>query len=975
VSPGKDTEGSADAGGETLLAGESGQGIDLGPKFDVLETVGRGGMGTVLKVRHRAMDRVRAVKLLHLEDATRDPELIERFRREATVASDLSHPNIVQIYDFDHTPKGEPYIAMEFLEGADLHQLLKREGPLDLGRTVELLTGVADALDRVHELGVVHRDLKPANLFVTRDGTVKILDFGISHVEWEGPSLTQTGDVLGTPMYMSPEQLRGDKVDSRADVYALGAVAYELLTGHQPIEATNPAMLVAKILEAGHKRASEWDRQLPDHVADALARAMAKEPDQRFSTAGELIRALAGPDLMPDVPRASAAADPRLSSPDRATVPMVHRPRRRLVFFILGAVISIAAATWAIFGRDGGTPAQLEAEAAGAIRVPLLVLPTEVDLTDVDDDWFPGAVARLIELHLGLEQLMQLVSSSEAANRVGPSYTTLGSRPTADKLADLGRVTGAKSVLASNLTRDGKGLLLQLTVYDPASGKQIWTHQAAGAGFEGAVEAATWALGQQSLLLPLSTERVVEVREGCGSSIENCRLAMMAETAILELGLFERASRLSREMAPDPAAGFWGALARVPELSLGGQHHDFLADAALGDPPAQLSGDRARLWQLLASFGQPEADRSLEPCDLIGSRDHLARGIATLINDDAGCEGLTLASCKTTDVYLDRLLCLSYSAMHDEAAVALRYWEEFAERDLASKLPVATFSMLPMGKDLDLARRWLDRARLRHRGDDENIANSIVRIEIARRNPTEALVWARKSINSEAREGTVHLLGGRFFDGIELVWAGFEKMVGEHTEPRPYLLDLVVRPAVQPVLLTGSAQLAQRWIAASGGDSSPNRLTRLTVELAEAVMDEKRAVCRGFDPADQPLGIELLFHCERWQQLLDEARHRSEVGYGKRASQFFVAEAHLRLGNLKDAEAGFQAVDDDLVSRYMFPVASLITLERLGRLAAKRGDDDAARRYYFEFLRLWDETDVPIAEVDAAREALERLEK
>ncbi|MBW2277241.1 MAG: serine/threonine protein kinase, partial [Deltaproteobacteria bacterium] len=900
-----DTNGPASADGDTMLAKGAGPVADLGPKFDVLGTIGRGGMGSVLRVRHRAMNRVRAVKLLHIEGAAQDPELIERFRREATIASDLYHPNIVQIHDFDFAPDGQPYITMEYLEGEDLHQMLKREGPQGLDRTIQLLTGVADALDCVHELGVIHRDLKPANFFVTKDDTVKILDFGISHMDWEGPSLTQTGDILGTPAYMSPEQLRGTKVDHLADVYSLGAVAYELLTGHRQFEATSPAMLVAHILEEAPRLGALKDAALPDHVVDALKRAMAKDPSQRFSTAHDLIQALAGPELRPEVERLSAAVISRMTAieTERVTLPVIQRSRKPFVVLAVLALIAAAVAVW-LFALGGGEDPN--GAPAGAVHWPLMVAPAVVELASLDDPWIPHAVARLTEMHLSLDPRMRVVPGTEASARLGESYRPFTGNPGPQTLSEIKRLTGAGSVLALELVRSGHGVALSATVFDVGSGDAVWTHRAEGAGFESAVEAATWALGVELLQdVPLPGTNPVTI-EHCGRKFEGCALALMAEDAILKLGLYERAKRLASEMNPHTHGAFWGALAQIPEQSLSGQHRAVIADAQIsGEPPAELGKDRATLWRALKDERWADQSREIGLCELTRSRDPLVRHIAVRINEDVGCDDPDQPYCTTVDNYLDRLTCLGDSTMRDDAAVALRYYEEFAETDLASKLHVATFSMLPMEKDPELARTWLDRARLRHQGDDSAIANSMARLELARRNPTEALVWARRSVNPLWREGASYLLSGRLQDGIDRVTKAVLRIVGTTSDPPAYMLNVMIRPALQPVLLTGDRELCARWVAAFGEHQSlPSALER-TVALASAVAAGDRSMCKRVDLAPEALGLEFLYHCKRWKELVKTARLRGEQGYAERASRFLVAEANLQLERYEAAEQLF----------------------------------------------------------------------
>jgi hypothetical protein len=926
-------------------------------------------MGTVLKVRHRAMDRLRAVKLLHLEDATRDPELVERFRREATIASDLSHPNIVQIHDFDFTPAGEPYIAMEYLEGEDLGRLVAREERLSLARTVELLSGVADALDRVHELGVVHRDLKPANLFLTGDHTVKILDFGISHVEWEGPNLTQTGDILGTPMYMSPEQLRGDKVDSRTDVYALAAVAYELLTGHGPIEASNPAVLVARILEQTPRPASEWASELPDHVVDALERALSKSPADRLATAGEFMLALAGPELAAGLDRTSAMIAARLTHTGRKTVPMDHRPRRRLVSIIAGAVLVLAAAAIGVF-LLGGEPEDPEPAATeGTIPWPLMVLPAEVDIAGIEDGWLPGAVARMVEAYLGLDPRYRLITSAEAAAGLGARYAAPGAEPDADHLAQLGRVVSAGSVLGLRLTRQGGELQLRFDLVNAESGERIWSHEARGDGFESAAEAGTWNMSEELLadapFPQLSQDDVAR----CGVDGEGCRDVIAAEEAVLLLGARPRLARLAPRLLSAPTTAMIPRLAEYlgcVESSLAPDCSELLS--GIETPPA-LSAERAEAWRAVMAVGRGETAERQQVCTFGASEDALVRTIGYLLVVGNPCPSTDQLFCAHVGTFIDRYICLDRSVIYDAPDTAFSYFEKFAEQELAHPIIVLTFSSVPLSRDVDLAARWLERTSLRGGVDEEILANSMFRLEMARRDANEALHWARRSLYPTWREGQAQLLAGKLRHATD-------KMATEASRLpnlKEFLLHGVARPGVQPATILRDPALVEIWTEVLSRAEERTPPVEGIAAFFETLSQGERVICRSLDPAKERFAAELLYRCERWDELIEYTARNHGDGTAERASRFLVAEAQLALGNLTEAEQTFAAVESDSMQRAIFPVGSIIALERLGRLAEKRGDVETARERYTELVRLWGTTDMPIPEVEAAREGLARL--
>ncbi|HEU4406401.1 MAG TPA: protein kinase [Polyangiaceae bacterium] len=282
----------------------------LAETYRVTRVLGEGGMGRVYEAQHTRLQHRRfAIKVLHAEYA-RYPELVQRFQREAEAASRVRHDNVIEVYDVGRTSEGRPYLVSELLEGDDLGNRLKQEGKLELGVAVHVIRQVCAALEAAHEHSVVHRDMKPENLFLLGEPGrphVKILDFGISKVDDAGGNnLTRTGMVMGTPAYMAPEQARGEKVDHRADVYAVGAILYRLLTGRTPFDADDAAGAITAVLTADPPRPRAVAPDIPEALELVIERAMAKRPEDRFASMREFSEALAPFDAAPAAPAALA---------------------------------------------------------------------------------------------------------------------------------------------------------------------------------------------------------------------------------------------------------------------------------------------------------------------------------------------------------------------------------------------------------------------------------------------------------------------------------------------------------------------------------------------------------------------------------------------------------------------------------------------------------------------------------------------
>jgi len=263
----------------------------LGGRYELDGVVGRGGMAEVFRARDIRLDRIVAVKTLR-DDLARDQTFQARFRREAQSAASLNHPSIVAVYDtgedmVGHTPV--PYIVMEYVDGRTLRDLLRDDRRLLPERAMEITDGVLRALDYSHRNGIVHRDIKPGNVMLTRSGDVKVMDFGIARAVSDAQAtMTQTAQVIGTAQYLSPEQARGERVDARSDLYSTGCLLYELLTGRPPFTGDSPVAIAYQHVRENPVPPSGLDPEIPPWADSIVLKAMAKDPGDRYQSAGEM---------------------------------------------------------------------------------------------------------------------------------------------------------------------------------------------------------------------------------------------------------------------------------------------------------------------------------------------------------------------------------------------------------------------------------------------------------------------------------------------------------------------------------------------------------------------------------------------------------------------------------------------------------------------------------------------------------------
>jgi len=326
--------------------------------FRIETEIGRGGMGVVYRAHHLALDRERALKVISPALST-DPRFRERFQRESRLAASLEHPNVVPI-DHAGDERGILYLSMRLVEGSDLRRVVETEGRLDARRTARLITGVAAALDAAHDRGLLHRDVKPANVLIEEasgDERVFLTDFGISRIAGGGATVTASGELLGSPDYVSPEQVAGDRVDHRTDVYALGCLLHFALTGQPPFPRDNDLAKLFAHGNAPRPRPSELVPGLPTALDGVVARAMAIRPEYRHESAGELAADVAGVAAEAE-PVTLGSARPPHPIVEAAPTRRLPRPRGRRGPAILAACGALLAAgtvaALLLRGSEGG---------------------------------------------------------------------------------------------------------------------------------------------------------------------------------------------------------------------------------------------------------------------------------------------------------------------------------------------------------------------------------------------------------------------------------------------------------------------------------------------------------------------------------------------------------------------------------------------------------------------------------------------
>ncbi len=301
-------------------------------KYEIGPLVGEGGMAQVYKGRHPALKRDVAIKLIHSHLVSSREGFIERFQREAQLVATLRHPNIVQVYDLD-THAGVYYMVMEYIEGltlsSKLEQIRAQNKLFSLSEAVDLLLSLCNALDYAHAHGMIHRDVKPGNVMFTSKGQPVLTDFGLAKIVG-GTTSTASGLVVGTPMYMSPEQAYGESGDARSDIYALGVMLFELMTGHLPFQGNTPLSIIFKQVNEPLPSAKKINARVPEAIELIIDKATAKKPEERYQTCAEFADALRKAQLSTEI-KTEVLDSPSVLSPTPQPVVSQAIPARKTI--------------------------------------------------------------------------------------------------------------------------------------------------------------------------------------------------------------------------------------------------------------------------------------------------------------------------------------------------------------------------------------------------------------------------------------------------------------------------------------------------------------------------------------------------------------------------------------------------------------------------------------------------------------------
>lgn len=440
--------------------GEELIGVMLADRYEILELLGQGGMGAVYKARDTELERLVALKLIRPELAS-NPEILRRFKQELILAREVTHRNVIRIFDLGQA-KGIKFITMEFVEGRDLRTVLRERGKLSPDEAVQIIAQVCRALDAAHAAGVVHRDLKPQNIMLDAKGRVYVMDFGIAH-SLETPGMTQTGALMGTPEYMSPEQAKGMKVDARSDLFALGIIFYEMLTGASPYKADTALATLLKRTQERPQPPADLDATIPKAISDVVMKCLEIDRDYRFSTAREILE-----DLGHESPTSIRTIPPTIlqSAGAPAPLPVELSLFQRYRIWIAGIAAVILLATAGIVFRAKIFSGSAGKGAAPVAQASLAILPFRNASGDASLDWLGPSLADMLSTDVGQSASLRTISPDRLHQVLSDLQITANVTVDPTVLRHIGEFSSADTVVWGQYAKFGDQIRIDATLQD-----------------------------------------------------------------------------------------------------------------------------------------------------------------------------------------------------------------------------------------------------------------------------------------------------------------------------------------------------------------------------------------------------------------------------------------------------------------------------------------------------------------------------
>lgn len=939
--------------------------------YRILEKLGAGGMGVVYKAEDTRLNRAVALKFLP-ENLAHEAQALERFRREAHACSALNHPNICTIYDVGEQD-GRPFMAMEFIDGETLRHYIGGK-PLSTERVLDLCIQIADALDAAHSEGIIHRDIKPGNIFITKRGQAKVLDFGLAklvpkEIGTGSPNAPRAipeeptsivGVISGTPSYMSPEQVRGDDLDTRTDLFALGLITYELATGHQAFGGKSGGAIIEAILTRSPAPATSLNPELPPKLEEIISRLLEKDRDRRYQSASAVLEDL----------RLLRREFETGHTATIAALPTVRR-RSRYKATAIGAVavvlVGVAVGAWLYNARRANALTETDTVVLGDFA------------NKTGDPVFDDTLRQGLAVQLEQSPFLSLVSDARVQQTLRLMGQPPGARLTPDVARDVCRRMGSKAYVAGSIANLGNQYVIGLSAVNCATGDPLVAEQAQAAGKEKVLDALGHATSNMRGKLgeSLSTVEKLDtpIEQATTPSIEALQAYSLARKALLgadftaSIPLFQRAIGLDSNFA-------------MAYASLGTVYHN-LSEANLAAENAKKANDlRGRVSERekfyieshYETFVTGDLEKAAQVYDLwsqtyprdsipvnnlgdiyqvLGQHEKALTEFQNCLRLTSG-DGLTYSNLVVTFMHLNRL---------DEAEAATK--EARAKNLDSPDLRIYDYEFGFLHNDSKKMEEAVQAAAGK-RGEEGTLLYFAARTAAYSGQLAKSRELSRQAVASGAREQEKEREAN--FESSAGLW---EALAGNAEEARRHAMDALA------LSNSRDAESVAALALAFAGDSS--RAEALVADLGRRFPEDTLVQLNYLPAINAQLALDRKNSAEALQNLQNSFSYELGIaGSSSFATNLFPVyvrgQAYLAAGQGAQAAAEFQKILDSRGIVLNEPIGALAHLG-LARSYALQRDVTKAHASYNQFLELWKDADPDIPVLRQARMESQKLNK
>jgi tetratricopeptide (TPR) repeat protein len=978
-------------------------------RYQIIEEIGRGGMGRVYKVLDKDVEEKVALKLLNPEIAA-DEKIIKRFRNELKFARKITHKNVCRMFDLNEE-EGTPYITMEYVPGEDLKSSVRRMGQLTIGKAISVAKQICEGLDEAHRLGVVHRDMKPQNIMIDSEGNAHIMDFGIAlSVETKG--VTEAGMIIGTPEYMSPEQVEGKQADKRSDVYSVGVIIYEMVTGRVPFEGDTALSIALKHKSEMPRNPKELNDLIPPDLNRLILKCMEKDREKRFQGADELLSELI--DIEQGMPTHERVIPKRIPFTAREITVQFKMKKIFVPVAVVVALIIAGLVIWQLIPRKQAVPVSFPSD-----KPSLAVMYFENLTGDANLDHWKKAISDLLITDLAQSKYIKVMSAESLFNTLSKMNMQEAKSYSSDVLKEIAAQGGVEHVLVGKIMKSADAFRIDTILQKASTGEIIGSERAEGKGEESFFPMVDELTTKIKRSFRLSAEEIAgdidkEVGRITTSSPEALKYYVDARK-YHNKGDYNQSLQLMKKAVaidPDFAMAYKGMASSYSNLSNDSEERKYLQKAL---ELVDRVSDRERYliqgdfyWQIEETFDKAIKEYrklvKLYPDDRVANI-NLAILYSELEEWDKSAERfevLKKSGAKDLFIYTNLAIVYWYKGNYEKAGEVLeRYLNNISDNVLINGLLAYNYLFQ---KRYDRALVEVDKAisldptihrNLYIKGDIYHIKGDLIQAE---REYLKLIETGKDAAKLDARDklGALYLLQGKFDKSEDQLKKGIElaKELGEKGDKSSFQLKLAYLYLKMRKLEEALGECNKAWSGALEAEELEAQRSVLHFKgLAQLEMD---SVSEAQRTADE---LKMLSRKGPNKKVIRDYHHLTGMKEFKRKnfakaikefekaislsslqssfSALFInslALAYYEAGDLEKAREQNERIIGLTYGRLYYGDIYAKSYYMLGKIYKEKGLNKEALEQYRRFIDLWRETEHDFPEIADAKKQIAALQ-